>query len=137
MPVEPPRAYRSGLFWKIFGAIAGTVGLVLAITLIVGGVKSRTAAETSLHQGLAQTAKLITDLIKADEENLVAKARIYVANPSIASVVEQTGLDSVPNGAAPTDSGNFLDLRRTVAKQGGPSWGQSIARTGSRLARRD
>ncbi len=137
MPVEPPRAYRSGLFWKIFGAIAGTVGLVLAITLIVGGVKSRTAAETSLHQGLAQTAKLITDLIKADEENLVAKARIYVANPSIASVVEQTGLDSVPNGAAPTDSGNFLDLAQTMAKEVGASWVQIIDRNGIRLARSD
>ena len=135
---QPPKPARSSaLFWKIFLAVAGTVGLVLGITLAVGGVRARTAAETSLHQGLAQTAKLITDLIKADEDNLAAKATIYVSNPSIASVIEQTGLDSLPKGASPTDSGNFLDLAQTMAKEIGASWVQIIDRNGIRLARSD
>jgi serine/threonine-protein kinase len=135
---EPAKSARSSaLFWKIFLAVAGTVGLVLAITLVVGGFKSLTAAETSLHQGLGETAKLITDLIKADEDNLAAKAKIYVANPSIASVIEQTGLDSLPKGATPIDSGNFLDLAQTMAKEVGASWVQIIDRNGIRLARSD
>jgi eukaryotic-like serine/threonine-protein kinase len=137
-PAEPPKSARSSaLFWKIFLSVAGTVGLVLAITLVVGGVKSRTTAEASLHHGLGQTAKLITDLIKADEDNLAAKAKIYVSNPSIASVIEQTGLDSLPKGATPIDSGNFLDLAQTMAKEVGASWVQIIDRNGTRLARSD
>ena len=135
---DPPQSARSSaLFWKIFGAVAGTVGLVLAITLVVGGCKSKEAAETSLHQGLHQTAKLITDLIKADEDNLAAKAKIYVSNPSIASVIERTGVDSQPKGAAPLDSGDFLDAATGIAKETGASWVQITDRNGYRLARSD
>jgi eukaryotic-like serine/threonine-protein kinase len=137
MPTEPVRVRGSGLFWKIFAAVAGTVGLVMAITLVVGGTQSKKAAETSLHQGLAQTAQLITDLIKADEDNLAAKAKIYVANPAIRGVIEQTGLDSVPKGTAPLDSGNFLDIATTMAQQVGASWVQIIDRNGFLLARSD
>ena len=135
--VEPPRAYRSGLFWEVFGAVAGTVALVLAITLVVGGGASQKASETSLHNGLLQTATLIRDLIAVDEDNLAAKARLYVANPAIASVIEQTGLDSAAKGAAPIDSGNFLDLASTMAAEVGASWVQIIDRNGIRLARSD
>src|SRR2546430_448426 len=137
MPSQPVTARGSGLFWKIFAAVAGTVGLVLAVTLIVGGTQSKKAAETSLHQGLAQTAQLIADLLKADEDNLAAKAKIYVDNPYIRGVVEQTGLDSVPKGTAPVDSGNFLDLASTMAKEVGASWVQIIDRNGFLLARSD
>jgi HAMP domain-containing protein len=136
-PAEPVRAHGSGLFWKIFAAVAGTVGLVLAITLIVGGAQSKKATETSLHQGLGQTAQLITDLITADETNLAAKAKIYVDNPYIRGDIEQTGLDSVPKGAAPVDSGNFLDLATTMAKEVNASWVQIIDRNGFLLARSD
>jgi eukaryotic-like serine/threonine-protein kinase len=137
MPTEPVRVRGSGLFWKIFAAVAGTVGLVMAITLVVGGTQSKKAAETSLHQGLAQTAQLITDLIAADEDNLAAKAKIYVANPAIRGVIEQTGLDSVPKETAPIDSGNFLDIATTMAQQVGASWVQIIDRNGFLLARSD
>ena len=48
------RTASSALFWEILGAVAGTVVLVLAGTLVVGGVQSKKAVETSLGQGLHQ-----------------------------------------------------------------------------------
>jgi serine/threonine-protein kinase len=137
-PSKPPRSARSSaLFWEIFGAVAGTVALVLAITLVVGGVSSKKAAETSLSQGLHQTAALIAELIKADETNLAAKARIYVSNPDVRSSIERTGVDSQPKGAAPLDSGDFLDAATGIAKETGASWVQITDRNGVRLARSD
>src|SRR5439155_2726953 len=121
----------------IFGAVAGTVALVLAGTLVVGGVQSRKAAETSLAQGLHQTADLITELIKGDEDNLAAKARIYVSNPDVRASIERTGVDSQPKGAAPLDSGDFLDAATGIAKETGASWVQLTDRNGVRLARSD
>jgi HAMP domain-containing protein/predicted Ser/Thr protein kinase len=135
---EPPKSARSSaLFWEILGAVAGTVVLVLAGTLIVGGVQSRKAAETSLGQGLHQTADLITELIKGDENNLAAKARIYVSNPDVRASIERTGVDSQPKGAAPLDSGDFLDAATGIAKETGASWVQITDRNGIRLARSD
>lgn len=122
---------------KIFFAVAGTVALVLAGTLIVGGRSSQSAAQGSLDAGLRQTADLITDLLKADEDNLAAKGRIFFSNPDFRSQIEAVGLDSVPKGATPIDSGDFLDLTTTMVEETGASWVQITDRNGVRLARSD
>jgi len=137
-PSPAPRARQSALFWEVFGAVAGTVGLVLAMTLFVGGRSSQKASETSLNTGLHQTADLIKELIVADEDNLAAKAKIFVSNPDVRSDIEKTGIDVVPKkGSAPTDSGNFLDVAEGLAKETGASWVQLTDRNGIRIARSD
>lgn len=135
---KPPRAMAVrglSLNTKIFLAVAGTVGLVLAITLIVGGRSSQKAAQTSLDSGLAQTAALVSELLKAEEENLAAKGRIFFSNPKLRAPIELSGLETP--GATPIDSGDYLDVARTMAEETGASWVQIADRNGIRLARSD
>ena len=138
-PVSPKVARIRGLSLnaKIFLAVAGTVALVLAGTLVVGGRSSQQAAQGSLDAGLRQTAALITELIRGDEENLAAKGRIFFSNPDLRSQVEKMGLDIVPKNAEPIDSGDYLDLAKTMVEETGASWVQITDRNGVRLARSD
>jgi serine/threonine-protein kinase len=122
---------------KIFLAVAGTVLLVLLGTLFVGGKASQASAQNSVDAGLGQTAALISELIRADEKNLADKGRIFFSNPDQRARMEATGLDSLPKGAAPLDSGNFLDIAQVMVEETGASWVQLIDRNGILLARSD
>ena len=122
---------------KIFLAVAGPVLLVLLGTLFVGGKASQASAQNSVDAGLGQTAALISELIRADEKNLADKGRIFFSNPDQRARMEATGLDSLPKGAAPLDSGNFLDIAQVMVEETGASWVQLIDRNGILLARSD
>jgi len=133
--IEPTRGFS--LTAKIFLAVAGTVVLALAGTLLVGGATSRSAAQKSLDASLHQTAELITSELESDGVHMAAMGRIFFANPNVRSDIEQTGLDSLPAKAAPVDTNNFLDLTNTVVEETGASWAQITDRNGIRLARSD
>ncbi|MEO5569272.1 MAG: protein kinase [Gemmatimonadaceae bacterium] len=136
-PPKPVKIAGLSLNTKIFLAVAGTVLLVLAGTLLVGGKSSQQAAQNSLDAGLHQTADLIASQLAADEENLAAKARIFFTNVAFRSGLEQVGLDSVSTTAASVDSADFLDLATTLVEETGASWVQITDRNGIRLARSD
>jgi HAMP domain-containing protein/predicted Ser/Thr protein kinase len=136
-PAEPMRVQGLSLNTKIFLAVAGTVVLVLVGTLFVGGRSSQSAAESSLDAGLRQTAELIAEQLKTDEDNLADKGRIFFSNPNYRSVLGETGKESVRTTAEPVDSGNFLDLSNTMVQETHASWGQLTDGNGMRLARTD
>ena len=152
MPKAPVAIETRGLSLrtKIFLAVAGTVLLVLIGTLAVGGRTSQASAQKSLDASLSQTAALISELIAADEHNLADKGRIFFSNPDIRSVIERTGVDdSAPQPVVaprkgvvvpkrePIDSGDFLDIAKTMVEETGASWVQITDRNGIRLARSD
>src|ERR1051325_5193996 len=102
VPPAPTRIRGLGLGWKIFFAVAVTVGLVLVATLAVVQQQSSKAAETSIHNGRLQTAKLIESLLSEEADALSAKSHIYVEAPGgIRTVIEQTGDTSPPKAPAP------------------------------------
>jgi serine/threonine-protein kinase len=136
----PPKVMRIqglSLRTRIFLSVAGTVLLVLLGTLFVGGKASQASAQKTVDDGLAQTAALISELIRADENNLAAKGRIFFSNPDLRSVIGMTGVDTVLPGVAPIDSGNFLDMALTMVEETGASWIQLTDRNGVLLARSD
>jgi HAMP domain-containing protein/predicted Ser/Thr protein kinase len=143
----PPKIRGLGLGSKIFFAVAVTVGIVLAATLAVVQRQASAAAESSIHAGLLQTAKLIENLLNDESNTLSAKSRIYVESPGgIRTTIEQTG-DTVPaptpikgkkaSAATPVDSGNFGDAALTMSDEVGATWVQLTDRNGMRLARSD
>jgi serine/threonine-protein kinase len=143
-PTPVPRAAAKAvevgglsLTTKIFLAVAGTVVLVLAGTLLVGGASSQRAAQHSVDAALHQTAELITTQLETDARNMSARARIFFTNPNLRADFEQIGVDSVPGKAAPVDTGNFLDLTNTVVEETEADWAQFNDRHGIRLARSD
>ena len=139
-PVAPQQtqARRSGLTWKIFFAVAGTVGLVLVVTLAVSQVQSSRAAETSIHNGLLQTAGLIHNQLDDGADNLTSVARIYVSAPQgIKGVFERSGDSTRKPDEAATDTSDYFDAAHTMAEELGAAWVQIADRNGVRLARSD
>jgi serine/threonine-protein kinase len=143
IPTPVPRAAAPSvqpgglsLATKIFLAVAGTVLLVLAGTLLVGGASSQRAAQHSLDAALHQTAELITTQLETDARNMSARARIFFSNPYVRADFGLVGADTTPARAA-VDSSNFLDLTNTVVEETGASWVQVTDRNGIRLARSD
>jgi serine/threonine-protein kinase len=122
---------------RIFMGVAGTVLLVLALTLIVGGASSQRAAQNSIDAGLEQTGALITSLLADEEEDMAARSRIFFTNAAYRSEIEKTGLDTPGGAAVVVDSADFLDLLTTVLEETGGSWAQLTDRNGVRLARSD
>lgn len=140
---QPPKAIAIrglSLTTKIFLAVAGTVLLVLVGTLVVGGASSQRAAQNSLDAALHQTADLISSQLQADEDNLIAKARIFFTNPDFRSGIENVGKDTTAAMVAADSSdflGDLLDVSNTVVEETGASWVQLTDRNGIRLARTD
>ena len=135
---EPAEVHGLGLGWKIFLAVAGTVGVVLIATLAVVQLMASKAAEDSIHQGLTQTAGLLTNLLDDETKTLTSKARIYAAAPQgLITVIERSGDSTRKPELATNDTSDYLDASQTMKQELDVSWVQLTDRYGFRIARSD
>ena len=119
------RGPRLTLTTRIFLSSAGTVIVVLGITLALTQRSAQRAAETSLARALDGAQQRILELVRSDRAQLASRTRVYAQSPEYRSNIEAD------------DSGNELDYAQVAAEQIGAQWAQLISRTGVRRAKSD
>jgi HAMP domain-containing protein len=129
VPAEPPRESggMSPLTWRIFLGTAGTVAMVLIVTMIVTYISAQRALEVTVGDALAATTKHITGAIQRQAAELEKAATIYAGNTDFRSAIENAGADTA----------SLFDQAEVMSGEVGASWVQITNREGIRLARSD
>jgi len=119
------RLTRLSFKWRIFGAIAATVGLVLGGVLVVTDRFAASAAERAVTRALGGARYQARTMLAAREQAMRERAAVVVNNPTFRSLVE--------SGAGTA----LQDQVEVAAPQIAARWVQVVGMDGIRLAKSD
>ena len=119
------RLTRLSFKWRIFGAIAATVGLVLGGVLVVTDRFAASAAERAVTRALGGARYQARTMLAAREQAMRERAAVVVNNPTFRSLVE--------SGAGTA----LQDQVEVAAPQIAARWVQVVGMDGLRLAKSD
>ena len=118
------RVPRFGLTTRIFLSSAGTVLVVLGITLALTQMSAQKAAQTSITRQLDAAVERVQELVTSERAQLAGRTRAYADNPLYRANIESRDPE-------------YFDYAVVAAEQTAARWVQLISREGVRLAKSD